>query len=120
MLTVHLKNLQFYAFHGVYEAEQKTGSHYEVQLQVSYNEAGQNIEELRNIINYVDLYNIVQENMLIPTSLLETVATAIQAKIFAAYSFAEEITISIFKLQAPIEHFQGKVGITLHQKRSAL
>jgi dihydroneopterin aldolase len=54
--------------------------------------------------------------MAIPTPLLEEVADSIVRKIRHEYSFVKEITVSIFKLQPPIARFQGKVGVTLHQK----
>lgn len=116
MLTVQLQNLQFHAYHGVYEGESKTGNNYEVNLTVEYNEKGHNIHQLKDIINYEDLYDIVRRRMGIAAPLLEEVAEGIILKIKHQYSYVTEANVSIYKLQAPIEGFQGKVGITLGRK----
>jgi 7,8-dihydroneopterin aldolase/epimerase/oxygenase len=118
MLTVHLADLRFFAYHGVYEGESITGAEYEVCLDVLYEEKKIPFDSLKNIISYTDLYEIVRKRMAVPTPLLEAVAESAIRKIRRKYSFVKEISISIFKLQPPIENFQGKVGITLHKKWS--
>ena len=116
MLTVQLQSLQFHAYHGVYQGEPKTGNNYEVNLTVAYNEKGHNIHQLKDIINYEDLYEIVRKRMSIAAPLLEEVAEGIILKIKHQYSYVTEANVSINKLQAPIEGFQGKVGITFHKR----
>ncbi len=118
MLTAHLHDLRFFSFHGIYEGESRVGSEYEVQLNVSYEEKKLKFDNLKNVLNYAELYEIVQKRMGIPTALLEEVAESIIRKIRHEFSFVKEISISIFKLQPPIENFQGKVGVTLHKKWS--
>lgn len=118
MLTVHLHNLLFFAHHGVYEGETKVGSDYEVQLNVSYEEKKVKFDSLKNVLNYAELYEILRKRMAVPSPLLEEVAESIIRKIRHEYSFVKEISISIFKLQPPIENFQGKLGVTLHKKWS--
>lgn len=115
MLSVQLVNLSFYAFHGVYEGESRIGNNFQVDLTVKYDERRVKLDSLSGVINYVDLFEIVKKRMAIPSPLLEEVAETIILKIRHQYSIAKEITISIFKLQPPIENFQGKVGITLHK-----
>jgi dihydroneopterin aldolase len=116
MLTVHLNNLRFFAHHGVYEGETKAGSEYEVDLLVRYDEKKLKFDDLKNVLNYVELFHIVKKRMAAPAPLLEEVAESIIRKIRHEYSFVKEVSISIFKLHPPIEYFQGKVGITLHKK----
>lgn len=116
MLSVQLYDLSFYAFHGVYKGETKVGNNYKVDLTVNYDEKKIKMDSLRSIINYEELYEIVKKRMAIPSLLLEEVAEAIILKIRHQYSIVKEIHISIFKLQPPIENFQGRVGITLQKK----
>ncbi len=115
MLSVHLYDLLFYAFHGVYEEESKLGNNYEVNLTVVYDERLRNLSNLSNLINYEELFEIVKKRMAISSPLLEEVAEAIIIKIRHQYSQITEIKISIFKLNPPIKAFQGKVGVTLHK-----
>ncbi len=116
MLTVHLNDLRFFAYHGIYEGESKSGNELLVHLLVQYEEKNLRFDSIRNVLNYVELYNIVKKRMLMPTPLLEEVAESIIRKIRHEYSFVKEVSISIFKLQPSIENFQGSVGITLHKK----
>jgi dihydroneopterin aldolase len=116
MLTVHLSNLRFFSHHGVHEGEPETGAGFELHLQVSYEEKKIKFNDLKNVLNYEELYHIVKKRMNMPTPLLEEIAESIIRKIRHEYSFVKEVSISIFKLQPPIEHFEGKVGITLQKK----
>ncbi|MBE7169650.1 MAG: dihydroneopterin aldolase [Williamsia sp.] len=116
MLTVHLSDLQFYAYHGIYEGEAVVGGNYQVDLRVGYDEKNSRFDAVENIISYEELFSIVKKRMAIASPLLEEVADAIIRKIKHRYSVATEITLSIYKLQPPIEGFQGKAGITLQKK----
>lgn len=116
MLTVHLSDLRFFAHHGVYEGEPELGTEFEVHLHVKYEEKKIKFNDLRNVLDYEALYHIVKKRMAMPTPLIEEVAESIIRKIKHEHSYVKEVSISIFKLQPPIEYFQGKVGITLQKK----
>lgn len=115
MLSVQLQDLSFHAFHGIYEGEAKVGNNYRVHLTVKYDESNVKLDNLASIINYEELYDIVKKRMAIATPLLEEVAEAIVRKIRHQYSVSKEVIISIYKIQPPIEYFQGNVGITLEK-----
>jgi dihydroneopterin aldolase len=115
MLSVQLFDLAFHAFHGVFEEEAKTGNNFQVNLEVKYDERNIKFDSINSVINYEDLYMIVKKRMAIPSPLLEEVAEAIIRKIMHQYSYVKDISVSIYKLQAPIENFKGKVGITLQK-----
>ncbi|MDI3321052.1 dihydroneopterin aldolase [Pinibacter soli] len=116
MLTVHLEDLVFHAHHGVYSGESAVGNSFQVSLSVSYDEENIKLNDLQNVINYEDLYNIVKKKMAVPTPLLEEVAESIIRKIRHSYANIKKISITILKLNAPIEGIHGKVGITLTKK----
>jgi len=116
MLTVHLTNVRFFAHHGVYDGEAKVGGEFEVHLTVKYEEKKIKFDNLKNVLNYEELYHIVKKRMVMPTPLMEELAESVIRKIRHEYSFVKEVSISIFKIQPPIEGFQGKVGITLQKK----
>jgi dihydroneopterin aldolase len=116
MVVIELNQLRLHAFHGVYEGEKLTGSSYEVSVRVVYEEGDSTFDDLKNTINYVEILEIVKQRMRIPTGLLEKVADGIIRKIRHQYPFSTEISISIYKLEPPVENFQGKIGVTLHKK----
>jgi dihydroneopterin aldolase len=116
MITVQLYDLKFHAFHGVYEGEVKTGHDFLVNLSVAYNENKGRFDNINDVLNYVELYEIVSKRMSIASPLLEEVADSIIRKIKHQYSVVKQISLSIYKLGAPVEGFQGKIGITLEKK----
>lgn len=116
MLTVHLHHLLFHSYHGLYDGEERIGNDFEVNLDVTYDVGGKDLDNLKYLISYEDLYKIVQKRMGVPTPLLEELANGIMHKIKHQYARVESIRISIFKLKAPIANFQGKVGVSFFQK----
>ena len=116
MVSIELQNIRLQAYHGLYEGEDKVGSPYEISVKVSYDEGGTDFTDLSDTINYADIYAIVKQRMQLATPLLEKVADGIVRQIKDQYPQSREIIVTIYKLQAPIENFEGRVGITL-QKR---
>ena len=115
MLTVHLSNLSFHAFHGVYEEETKLGNNFEVDVLIKYEETGLDMNDLGALVNYEVVFEIIKKRMAIPTPLLEEVAEALVRKIKHQYKQINEMAITIYKLQPPITGLNGRVGVTLHK-----
>ncbi|NML21941.1 dihydroneopterin aldolase [Pseudoflavitalea sp. G-6-1-2] len=116
MVSIELQNLQLHAYHGLYDGEKKTGSPYEVNVKVSYDEGNAQFDDIRNTINYVEVFEIVKRCMAVPTPLLEKVAEGIIRRIKHQYPFSKEVIISIYKLEPPIENIQGKIGISMKKE----
>ncbi len=116
MVTVQLHNLIFSGHHGAIKEELTTGNTFEVHLDVMYDEKDRPFESLETIVNYVNLFSIIKQRMHQPSPLLEKIADEIIRKIKEVYPFIREMTLSIYKLQAPIGNFQGKAGISLNRK----
>jgi dihydroneopterin aldolase len=116
MVTIELQQLRFHAFHGLYAGEEKTGSPYEVNVRVIYEEGSRSLDNLENTVNYVEVFNIVKQRMLQPAPLLETVAEHIIRDIKERFSFVREVEVSLFKLEPPVPQFQGRLGITMHKQ----
>ena len=116
MVSVELQNIRMHGFHGVFEGEKKTGSLYEINIKVNYEEGKADFNDLKQTINYSELFGIIKKRMQIPTPLLEKVAERIIGRIKHEYPNATEVILSIFKLQAPIEGIEGKVGVTMHKR----
>jgi dihydroneopterin aldolase len=115
MISIELKDVYIHANHGLYKGESKTGNGYQLDLSVNYDEGSKKFEKLESTINYVRLYEIVKQRMKIPTPLLEQLCDEIIQEIKTQYPFVQEVRLSLYKLQAPIENFEGRVGVTLHK-----
>jgi dihydroneopterin aldolase len=116
MVIIELQNIRLHAFHGIYPGEQKTGSPYDVSVKVVYKESSAQFDNLENTINYVAVFGIIKERMRIPLPLLEQVAMGIIDEIKLRWPFTVEIMVSVYKLEPPIENFQGKVGVSIDKK----
>jgi dihydroneopterin aldolase len=114
-MTVELKALRFVAYHGLYEEEQKTGNEYEVNLTASF-EPQAPITDISETLNYVNLYELIREEMNKPTDLLETLAMTITTRIHQEMPRVKKISISIYKLHPPISKFPGVVGASYEKE----
>jgi 7,8-dihydroneopterin aldolase/epimerase/oxygenase len=111
MFTIHLKNLRFFSFHGVYGEEKVLGNEYEVNADVTFNVAD-TVTELEQTVNYVNIYNLIKQRMNIPTALLETVAQGLVHDIHTLDERIISIKVSVIKLYPPITNFRGSVGVS--------
>jgi len=116
MITIKLNQLIFHGYHGLHEEEKKVMNTFEVNLSVKYDEKKSDFNNIEDTISYVDLYEIVKQKIQVPVLLLEKICQGIIRKIKHQYPFVREVNISIYKLQAPIENFQGKVGVSMRKK----
>ena len=99
---IFLKNVRFHAYHGVLEQEQVVGNDYVVNLNVNYDfTCAMRTDELSGTINYAELYELVKEEMMKPSKLLEHVVGRIGDRIFSEYPSVTEIQLAINKLNPP-------------------
>lgn len=117
MMQIHLHDLRFFAYHGLYDAERVLGNYFEVNIDISYTPIAIPVNQLNDTINYVSVYELVKERMNIATPLLETIATEIARLILDRFPMAESVFISIYKLGVPIENFEGRLGVSFTLNR---
>jgi dihydroneopterin aldolase len=116
MVTVHLHETLVFARHGIHDQEAISGNQFEIDLDVHFNAKKTRFHHLTDTVDYEVLFSIVSACMQTPTPLLEKVCLTIIEKIKIQYSFVSAVRISIFKLKAPIENFNGKAGVTISKK----
>lgn len=104
--TVALKEVKFYAKHGYYPEEQLTGSHFLVDVEVTFFPQG-DAENLDKTVNYEALNQILQEEMSHTQKLLETVVQNILQRLIAGYDFLKSVTVGIKKIRPPM---LGEIG----------
>lgn len=115
VITVELINIRFFAFHGLYELEQKTGTDFIVDLKVKYVPGSTEIT-IDETINYETLFELVKSKMEVPEKLLETLTKNIANSIYEQFPFTKEINIRIEKINPPIENMCGNVAVSYRQK----
>lgn len=102
MSYIALEGMEFYAYHGYYEEEQKIGNRYSVDVRVEWNirSAGA-ADDLQQTINYEKIYNSVAQSMKTSHKLLESVAESILLDI-RSYFTQGNIIIHVAKFNPPI------------------
>lgn len=116
MITVHLEDLRFFAYHGIHEEEKKLGNEYLVNVSLKFHENEEVITHLNETIDYESIYHLVRKRMSIPTPLLETVVMETGNQIHTEYPDLKSIYISIKKMHPPIEGIQGAAEVSWQKK----
>lgn len=118
MGTIRVDNIRVYSYHGCLSEETKIGSDYLVNVEVKA-DLSKAIEsdELRDTVDYVHINRIVVEEMGIPSKLLEHVAKRIGNRILRDLLMVKKTTISVAKVNPPINGDVEKVLVKLSFKR---
>lgn len=116
MFTIHLRDLQFHAFHGLYEGEQIIGSDYIVDCKIHFEEPTEKITDLSQTYNYVLVYDCISKHMQIATPLLETVLQNIEEELKQNFPQMKGLELSLYKMNPPIPRFKGNLGVCLNKK----
>ena len=114
MGTIALEGLEFFAYHGFHDEEQRIGNRYQVDIQVvtDFSEAAENAK-LKYTVNYADLYEIIVEVMKIKARLLEHIAQLIISNVRKRYPNIEKIEVSVSKFNPPIGGVCTRAKVTL-------
>ena len=73
-LEIVLEEMRFYAHHGVLEQERLVGNSFIVNLTIGLNTCSSLYsDDLKDTINYAEVYKVVQSEMNSPSALLEHV-----------------------------------------------
>jgi 7,8-dihydroneopterin aldolase/epimerase/oxygenase len=111
-LIIHLHSLIFFSYHGIHEEEKILGGEFEVNIDIAINSI-QKIDSIKQTINYVNVYEIVKLRMAIATPLLETIVDDLINSIHLhAASIIKSVSISIKKINPPIQNFIGSVSVS--------
>ena len=117
-MKIYLTDLEFFGFHGLYEAEKKIGNRFKLDIVIDFTPPVKRVEHIDQTIDYVQVYNMIKERMAIATPLLETVLEDLVTKIHQSSTLIKSIAVSIKKINPPIENFSGSVGVSLKKNFS--
>ncbi len=112
--TISLEGLEFFAYHGFYEEEQKIGNRYSIDVQIvtDLSEASQT-DKLKATVNYGEVYRIISEVMKQPAKLLERIAQKIIEQVRRDYPQIESVEVSVSKFNPPIGGVCTRARVTL-------
>ena len=114
LYTINLEGMDFHAFHGCYELERLTGSHFEVSLRI-VSPLGRVAEDddVTQAVNYLTVYETVREQMAVTQHTIERVAQNIINALFERFSQIAQVKCTVTKLAPPLGGKVRKVSVTL-------
>ena len=117
--TIHLKDMKFYAYHGVLPEERKLGGWYTVSVEMELNDNESFFSDnIYDTVDYSMVYDTIEQEMAEPSDLIEYVAGRIATSILEEFEIVERISVSVQKDAPPIKSatMSGSIAtITAHR-----
>jgi dihydroneopterin aldolase len=115
---VSLRGLEFFAYHGYYDEEQKVGNKYSVDVMVRADLKSAAVEDqLSQTVNYEALYKIVKDTMQVRSRLLEHIGYEVIQSIFEEFLQVQWVEVSVSKFNPPIGGVCKEARVTLTEER---
>ena len=119
LYTIELEGIDFYVFHGCYELEQQTGSHFEVSLRLT-TELGTVAEDddVTKAVNYLTVYEVVREQMQRTQCTIERVAQNIIDALHVRFPQIHETECRVTKIAPPLGGKVARVSVVLKMQNA--
>jgi dihydroneopterin aldolase len=117
---ISLNDLQIHAHHGVLEHERICGNMFTINLHMKVDiTSAAATDDLRDALNYAEVYEAVKEEMGIPSRLLEHVAMRIIQRLFCDFPQIEAIKLKLEKHHPPMNADIKSASIEIEKDRQA-
>lgn len=115
---INLLGLRFHAFHGVMAQEQLVGNDYLLDVRVRYDLSKAMLsDDVNDTLNYATVYEMIRQEMQIPSCLLEHVVYRIGNRLMTTFPQIESIDIHLTKKNPPMGADGDGAMIELHLKQ---
>ncbi|MDR1895878.1 MAG: dihydroneopterin aldolase [Prevotellaceae bacterium] len=113
MGIIEIENMEFFAHHGCYEEERLRGNMFLVTVKIETDmEIVSKSDNIADALNYQTAYNVVKQEMMIPSSLLEHVCSRILTALYNEFNGIEKATVKVSKLSPGIGGKVEKTSVT--------
>jgi dihydroneopterin aldolase len=115
--VIELEDMEFFAYHGCYKEEQIKGNKFIVNVKVKTNiTLPAKKDNIDDALNYVKIYNLVQEEMAQTSHLLEHVASRIINRLFDQFTIIKAAEVKISKIAPPIDGKIKAVSLKIYKR----
>jgi dihydroneopterin aldolase len=116
MNRIDLIGIKCYAYHGCLAEETKIGQEYvvDVSLWLNFSEAAQN-DDLSKTIDYVGVNHVVEQQMAIPSKLIEHAGKRIVDELKKHFASLNKCSVTIKKINPPINGNVDYVAICIEE-----
>ncbi|WP_071145717.1 dihydroneopterin aldolase [Bacteroides ihuae] len=116
--TIFLENIIFYAYHGIAPQETTVGNTFIINLTIKGDFLkSMETDDVADTTSYADIYEVVKQEMSIPSKLLEHVCGRIMNRLFQDFPAIEEVKIKLSKLNPPMGADIDSAGIEIFSLR---
>ena len=113
--TIELEGMEFKAYHGCLEQEKVRGNAFVVDFKGELDlSAAAESDDLNDTLNYADIYEIVSDEMSIPSELLENVAGRIVKAIEERFPQLISFSVRVSKRRPPVDGVTQWSRVTLY------
>ena len=101
---IELRGLTFFAYHGVLPEERQNGNTFVVDLVLDADvSCAACTDNLEDTINYAEAYEVVKQEMEVPSLLLEHVCGRIATALLDTFQALQRVQVRVIKKNPPIE-----------------
>lgn len=119
MGLIQIENMEFYAFHGHFKEEQIVGNKFIVDLSIETDmKKPAESDNLRDAVNYQQLYLIVKKQMEKKSYLLENIASRIINAIYSEMSGINNVKVKVSKMNPAMGGKIGAVSVIMEKQAS--
>ncbi|MDR2008924.1 MAG: dihydroneopterin aldolase [Bacteroidales bacterium] len=111
---IEIENMEFFARHGCYEEERLKGNTFLVTLKIETDiTLASESDNIIDTVNYQIAYNIVKDEMMIPSNLLENVCYRILNALYDRMTDIKKATVKVSKLNPAMGGKVEKTSVSL-------
>ena len=116
--VIELEGMEFKAYHGCLEQEKVRGNSFTVDFRGELDlSAAAESDNLNDTLNYGEIYDLVAEEMSIPSELLENVTGRIVREIERRFPQLVKFSVRVAKKRPPVDGVAQWSRVTLYSKR---
>lgn len=118
MGKIFVEGIKIYAYHGCFKEETAIGTNFLVNVELDVDlEKPAITDSIEDTVNYQAVFQVVKEQMAIPSKILEHVSKRIITTLFQEFAAIEKIKLKVSKLNVPLGGHIDSVSIELKCKR---
>jgi dihydroneopterin aldolase len=103
MALIELEEMEFYAHHGCSKEERIIGNRFTVNFSFETDtDKAEKTDNINDTVNYQEIYNLIKEEMKVPSHLLEHVARRIIDSVCLHFPQISKANVKVLKMNPPI------------------
>lgn len=114
---IHLKGMEFYAYHGVMEEERVLGQRFIIDVDIFPDTWVDEQERLKDTVNYAQVFNVVQNCVLNERyQLIESLAENIASRILGEFD-CKSVRVEVHKPNAPVPGIVKDISVEILREK---